>query len=192
MNSYEREIQNLLPVLNNLERNLLGRSFSEQTGPERPSYSQHAGPSGHFPTNLTANGHLQMQNIFSTDEVKSIDERLSFLEEKLQHYRRGQEHDSISQRRNQTLPAQSLNTITQNRNRKNSFKDTIRASKVGATFPRSSTLYCPMRNSNEMTIEKTHPTLILNREELFIFILLSNTTLDLFLVMVNLVTYQKA
>ena len=120
MNSYEREIQNLLPVLNNLERNLLGRSFSEQTGPERPSYSQHAGPSGHFTTNLTANGlsHLQMQNTFSTDEVKSIDERLSFLEEKLQHYRRGQEHDSIGQRRNQTLPAQSLNTITQNRNRK--------------------------------------------------------------------------
>ena len=120
MNSYEREIQNLLPVLNNLERNLLGRSFSEQTGPERPSYSQHAGPSGHFTTNLTANGlsHLQMQNTFSTDEVKSIDERLSFLEEKLQHYRRGQEHDLISQRRNQTLPAQSLNTITQNRNRK--------------------------------------------------------------------------
>ena len=143
MNSYEREIQNLLPVLNNLERNLLGRSFSEQTGPERPSYSQHAGPSGHFPTNLTANGHLQMQNTFSTDEVKSIDERLSFLEEKLQHYRRGQEHDSISQRRNQTLPAQSLNTITQNRNRKNSFKDTIRASKVGATSRWWSSLYCP-------------------------------------------------
>ena len=51
-------------------------------------------------------------------EVKSIDERLSFLEDKLQHYRKGQESDSISQRRNQTLPAQSLNTITQNRNRK--------------------------------------------------------------------------
>ena len=122
MNSYEREIQNLLPVLNNLERNLLGRSFSEQTGAERPSYSQQVGSSGHFPTNLNlpTNGpsHLQMQNTFSTDEVKSIDERLSFLEEKLQHYRRGQEHDSISQRRNQTLPAQSLNTITQNRNRK--------------------------------------------------------------------------
>ena len=156
MNSYEREIQNLLPVLNNLERNLLGRSFSEQTGPERPSYSQHAGPSGHFPTNLTANGHLQMQNTFSTDEVKSIDERLSFLEEKLQHYRRGQEHDSISQRRNQTLPAQSLNTITQNRNRKNSFKDTIRTSKVGASsrwsFRSNSTW-----GSKETTIVEVHP-----------------------------------
>ena len=120
MNSYEREIQNLLPVLNNLERNLLGRSFNEQTGSERPiSYSQQAGPSGNYSTNLTVNGipHLQMQNTYSTDEVKSIDERLSFLEEKLQHYRRGQEQDSISQRRNQTLPSQSLNTITQNRNR---------------------------------------------------------------------------
>ena len=118
MNSYEREIQNLLPVLNNLERNLLGRSFNEQTASDRPSYSQHAGPSGHYSANFTANGISQLQNTYSTDEVKSIDERLSFLEEKLQHYRRGQEHDSISQRRNQTLPSQSLNTITQNRNRK--------------------------------------------------------------------------
>ena len=138
MNSYEREIQNLLPVLNNLERNLLGRSFSEQTGPERPSYSQQVGSSGHFPTNGPS--HLQMQNTFSTDEVKSIDERLSFLEEKLQHYRRGQEHDSISQRRNQTLPAQSLNTITQNRNRK--LVSTIT---WGASSRWSSSQYCPMR-----------------------------------------------
>jgi len=62
MNSYEREIQNLLPVLNNLERNLLGRSFNEQTASDRPSYSQHAGPSGHFSANLTANGisHTQI------------------------------------------------------------------------------------------------------------------------------------
>jgi hypothetical protein len=128
MNSYEREIQNLLPVLNNLERNLLGRSFSEQTGAERSSYTQQAGPSGHYPTNLTANGltHLQMQNTYSTDEVKSIDERLSFLEDKLQHYRKGQESDSISQRRNQTLPAQSLNTITQNRNRLNELTERLK------------------------------------------------------------------
>merc|ERR1712131_481784 len=126
MNSYEREIQNLLPVLNNLERNLLGRSFNEQTASDRPSYSQHAGPSGHYSTNLTANGISQLQNTYSTDEVKSIDERLSFLEEKLQHYRRGQEHDSISRRRNQTLPSQSLNTITQNRNRLNELTERLK------------------------------------------------------------------
>jgi len=58
--------------------------------------------------------------------VKSIDERLSFLEEKLQHYRRGQEHDSISRRRNQTLPSQSLNTITQNRNRLNELTERLK------------------------------------------------------------------
>ena len=59
----------------------------------------------------------------------------------------------------ENIPKDSFSQVFQNGLEKNRFATSVKFLKWGASFRWSSSLYCPMRNSVQITIEKTHSTL---------------------------------